>query len=374
MKKLIFLIVIAFLASCQSGNEADKIKEKIKSNKDKIAELNHENVILEKQFIELSGEQKDNSILVRVDTVKPQPFRHFFEASGTVESINEAFISPEISGQIKLLYVTEGQRVSKGQKLVKLSTSVTENNIEEVKTSLELAKTLYEKQKQLWDKNIGSEVQFLEAKNRKESLETRLKTLEAQLEMAYITSPIVGIVDEIFLKEGELAVPGVQIMQVVNLDELYINADIAERYLSDVKEGEEVFVTFPSYPNITLQEKVHRVGNVINPMNRTFNMQLKIKNQEEKLKPNILSIITINDYSTDNALVIPSIIVKEDMKGKYIYKVADSPNSYVAKKVYIETGISYKDLTEVKEGLSSGDMVITEGYNLISDGSEIKVK
>jgi len=374
MKKLIFILVVAILASCQSGDQAENIREKIKEKKNQVSQINHEIALLEKELIELTGYDSTQNILVRIDTIKPREFKHFFEASGSVESINEAFISPEISGQIREIFVKEGDRVSKGQYLVKLNTSVTDNTIEEVKTSLELAKTVFEKQKQLWEKQIGSEIQFLEAKNQKESLETRLKTLQAQLEMAIIKSPIDGIVDEIYQKEGELAIPGVQIMQLVNLSELYINADIAENYLPVIRKGDSVSVSFPSYPDIQLKVPIHRIGNVINPTNRTFNIQLKISNIESKLKPNILSIIKINDYSTEQAMLIPSILMKQDRKGSYIYQVISGSEKLIARKVYIEPGVSYQDQTEVNNGLNTGDIIITEGYNLVSDGSEIRIK
>ncbi|MBU2651778.1 MAG: efflux RND transporter periplasmic adaptor subunit [Bacteroidetes bacterium] len=374
MKKLIFILVVAILASCQSGDQTEKIRGKIKEKKNQVSQINHEIALLEKELIELTGSDTTQNILVRTDTLKPREFKHFFEASGSVESINEAFISPEISGQIREIFVKEGDRVSKGQYLVKLNTSVTDNTIEEFKTSLELAETVFEKQKQLWEKQIGSEIQYLEAKNQKESLETRLKTLEAQLEMASIKSPIDGIVDEIFQKEGELAIPGVQIMQLVNLSELYINADIAENYLPVIRKGDTVSVSFPSYPDIQLKVPIHRIGNVINPTNRTFNIQLKISNIDSQLKPNILSIIKINDYSTEQAMLIPSILMKQDRKGSYIYKVTSGSDKLIAKKVYVEPGVSYQDQTEVNNGLNTGDIIITEGYNLVSDGSEIRIK
>ncbi|MCK4406924.1 MAG: efflux RND transporter periplasmic adaptor subunit [Bacteroidales bacterium] len=374
MKKIIFLLLIIIFTACQSTDSPEAIKEKIQGYKNDISELNHKIDKLEEELNKYSNDNESkHKIPVSVLKLEYQKFNHFLEASGSVESINEAFISPEINGQIKKIYVTEGVRVKKGDLLVKINTSITENTINEVKTSLELATTVYEKQKQLWEKKIGSELQFLEAKNNKESLENKLNTLNAQLEMALIKSPIDGIVDEIFQKEGELGLPGIQLMQIINLDKLYINIDVSEAYLSNINKGDMVTLEFPAYPEIKIKVPIHRIGNVVKPENRTFTVQLKINNLEEKLKPNILSVIKINDFSTDSALVVPSIIIKQDFNGSYVYVAKNQSENMIAKKVYVKTGMSDGSNTMITEGLNPGQMVITKGYNLVKNGTEIKL-
>ncbi len=375
MKKLSFLILAIIAVSCGSVDRTEQIKEEIKGKKDQIMTLNGEILSLEKELKDLEEEDPDKyKVLVLTNKLEHRPFKHYFEAHGSVESISEAFISPEVNGQIKQIEVREGDRVKKGQLLVVLNTSITANSIEEIKTSLKLATIVYEKQKRLWEQQIGSEMQYLQTKNNKEALESRLKTLEAQLDMSYIRSPIYGIVDNIFKKEGELAIPGMQLMQIVSLNELYINAEISESYLPKVKKGDMVNLSFPSYPEIDLEVPIMRIGNVINPQNRTFTIQLKISNTEEKLKPNILGIIKINDYSSDAALVVPTIILKQDIKGTYLYVAIDNEDGYIAKKVYVETGISYEDQSIILKGLEPGQLIITKGYNMVSDGSKIKMR
>jgi RND family efflux transporter MFP subunit len=374
MKKLLFLILALLMMSCGSGDQASKLEEEIKSKKDEIMALNTEIRDLEKELADLKNEDPEKyKTLVVAEQINYTPFRHYFEAHGSVESIAEAFISPEVNSQIKQIKVREGERVKQGQLLVVLNTSITENTIEEVKTSLQLATTVYEKQKRLWDQQIGSEMQYLQAKNNKEALESRLKTLEAQLEMSYIRSPINGIVDEIFNKEGELAIPGMHLMQIVNLSELYINAEISEAYLPSIKEGDMVSLSFPTYPDNEMEVPIWRVGNVINPQNRSFTIQLKISNRREELKPNTLAIIKINDFSTDAALVVPTIILKKDIKGTYMYIAVEDEDGYRAQKVYVKTGISYQDESIIVEGLEPGQLVITKGYNMVSDGTKIKL-
>lgn len=375
MKKLLFLTLTIITISCGSVDRTEQIKEEIKGKKDQIMTLNGEILSLEKELKDLEKEDPDKyKVLVLANKLEYQPFKHYFEAHGSVESISEAFISPEVNGQIKQIEVREGDRVKKGQLLVVLNTSIAANSIEEIKTSLQLATIVYEKQKRLWEQQIGSEMQYLQTKNNKEALESRLKTLEAQLDMSYIRSPIYGIVDNIFKKEGELAIPGMQLMQIVSLNELYINAEISESYLPKVKKGDMVNLSFPSYPEIDLEVPIMRIGNVINPQNRTFTIQLKISNTEEKLKPNILGIIKINDYSSDAALVVPTIILKQDIKGTYLYVAIDNEDGYIAKKVYVETGISYEDQSIILKGLEPGQLIITKGYNMVSDGSKIKMR
>lgn len=374
MKKLLFLFLALIIISCGSNDRAAQLEEEIKNKKDQVMTLSNEIRELEEELAEVKDiDPEKHKILVVAKEIEYTPFKHYFEAHGSVESISEAFISPEVNGQIREIKVREGERVQKGQLLVVLNTSITENTIEEVNKSLELATTVYEKQKRLWDQQVGSEMQYLQAKNNKESLETRLKTLEAQLDMSYIRSPINGIIDEIYNKEGELAIPGMQLMQIVNLTNLYINAELSESYLPKIRKGDMVNLTFPSYPDIEMETPIHRVGNVINPQNRSFTIQLKINNRQEQLKPNVLAVIKINDFSTDQALVVPTIILKQDIKGTYMYVVAKDEEGYHAKKVYVETGISYQDKSIITKGLKPGQKIITKGYNLVSDGSKIKM-
>jgi RND family efflux transporter MFP subunit len=258
--------------------------------------------------------------------------------------------------------------------LIRLNTEMTESNIADLQASLDLAAVVYEKQARLWEKGIGSEIQYLNAKNSKESLEQKLVTLQAQLDMSMIKSPVSGIVDEIYRKQGELALPGVQLMQIVDLDEIYINADVSESYLGQINEGDMVQVEFPVYPDMLMDVPVYRKGNVINPNNRTFTVQIKVKNHDFRLKPNMLAVINIRDFSADSAVVIPSAVIKQDITGSYLFSLQQQDNKAVARKVYVTTGKSYLDKTMVTGGLQAGQTIIVQGYNQVSDGTEVDVK
>ncbi len=374
MKKVFVIALTIVLAACSSKvnnpETEEEIREQISVYKKEIGELNKKIVSLEEKLAEVRGDV-DKGIPVTVTQLEPETFNHYVEVNGSVEAINAAYISPEINGQVEEIYVKEGQKVNKGQLLIKLNSLITESTIQEVKTSLDLANTVYEKQKQLWEKNIGSEIDYLTAKNNKESLESRLKTLEAQADMARITAPISGIIDEVMVKEGELAIPGMQVVQLVNLSTLYINADVSEAYLTKVNKGDMVLLEFPSYPDFSMQVPVYRTGNVVKSANRTFKVQLKIENRDGMIKPNVLAKIKINDYSAENALALPSLIIKQDMKGKYVYMVDQGSNT--AHKVYVKTGMSYMDQTMITEGLESGSLVIVEGFNQVSDGTAVEI-
>lgn len=368
-----FILMTGVLVACGSGESNESIQQQIKDYKDEVSQLNIKIKELERELDERNVDEDQFITPVKVVSVEHQNFNHYFQVSGTVDADDKAYISPEINGQVKEILVTEGENVKKGQLLVRLNTSITENTIEEVKTQLELATTLYEKQTQLWEKNIGSEVQYLQAKNNMESLKNKLQTLQSQLDMAYVKSPINGIVDAIFIEAGELAMPGMQMIQVINLKSLNVKADVSEKYLPIIKKGDIVNLSFPTYPDLKMDVKVHRTGEVVKLGNRTFTVELKINNIDGKLKPNILALMRFLDFSEESAMVVPSIIIKKDIVGEYIYVVREEDGSKIAKKVYISTGLSYNDETMVTDGIVVGDIVITEGYSLVTDGTEVKI-
>lgn len=375
MKKLIIAVLMLGLAGCGPKSDNEAKKAELASLKTELNTIQNRIELLEK---ELENSQDSKSIqsyksLVTIKELKPEPFNHYIEINGNVEAVNAAFISPEMSGQIKNIYVKEGEHVNEGKLLAKLNTSMIEKSMDEINTGLKLATTIFTKQKNLWDQNIGSEIDYLTAKNTKEALEDKLETVKAQLDLAFIKAPFDGIIDNVIQKEGELATPGMQMMELVSLAKLNINADMAESYLPFVHKGDKVELSFPSFPELDMEVPIHRIGNIINPNNRTVSIQLQINNKNGMLKPNGLALIRINDFSSDATLVVPSIIIKQDIKGSFLY-VAEQANSLlVSKKKYVKTGVSFKDQTMIVEGLSVGEKVIIEGYNLISDGSEIKI-
>jgi len=376
MKKIIaFIFIATLLASCSdSGNNKEEIQNKIIKYREDIATINDKINELEKQLAKVDdNDDNANAIKVRVKEAAIHPFSEFFETTGQVEAKDEAFISPEVSGQIISIYVVEGQKVKAGQLLAKLDTRIIEKNIAELKTQLEYAETMYNKQKQLWDKKIGSERQYLDIKNQYLSIKNKLAVLQAQYNMSIIHSPINGYVEEIINKKGELASPGMQMMHIVGLDKLYVTAMVSESHLPVVHLGEKVEITFPTFPDLVIHQPITRIGNVVNKQNRTFKIQVVVDNKEGKLKPNLLANIKFNNYNSDNHIIIPSRVIREDMKGSYLYVAQKQDNKLVAKKKYVKVGRSYRNNSEILSGINIGDKVITDGYSNVSDGTILKI-
>ncbi len=375
MKKLLIITSIVVLASACNMNSPEMLEQQLKKKKDQVRELNEQIASLEEQLAHNSGEEAAAFLVpVTVKAMVPQPFEHYIEITGKLEAEEDAFISPEMNGQIDKIYIKEGQYANKGQLLLSLNTSITESTIQEVKTGLELANKRYEKQKDLWDQKIGSEMQYLEAKNAKEQAEARLATLEAQLDMARVKAPFSGIVETIMLKEGELAAPGMQVIQMVSLNNLKLYGNISERYMTSIKKGDIVIVAFPDVEGLNVKVPIHRVGNVIDNASRTFRIEMKINNRQKTLKPNMYSTIQVNDFKTASAFVAPSVSIKQDIKGNYLYVASKEEGELKARKRYVETGLSYKDQTMIKEGVSKGEEVILKGFAQVSDGVTVVVK
>jgi len=314
------------------------------------------------------------SLLVEVKSMVPEKFEHFFAVNGSLEALQDAFISAETSGQIKVVHVQEGQRVQKGDLLVSLNSDITRNAVAEVRNALDLARTVFQKRKELWDKHIGSEIQYLEAKTNKESLEDRLGALQAQLDLAQVRAPFAGIIDKIFKKAGELAVPGLQLMQLVNLNRMRVNAEVAETYLGKIKQGDRIEVTFPTYPDWNLEASISRIGQVVSAKNRTVLVQAVLENRQEKMKPNMMATLRCRDFFAPSALVVPAIVVKNDMAGTYLYTVEGESGKTLARKLYITTGLTEGNRTMVVAGLEAGKQVIVSGYNLVKNGMPVTVR
>ena len=372
-KNILAIILMIFIATaCQEKTQSPK--EELKTLKTTLTKTQKRIAELEEILNNDSNKVESKTVFVDLIKIKPDTFIHYITITGSVESDNQAFISPEINGQIKRVLVKEGQRVKKGQALVILNSEITQKTINEVKTNLDLARTVYKKQKELWDQGIGSEIQYLQAKNNMESLEGRLETLQAQKRMATIKAPYDGVIDNLFQHEGEMASPGRQVLQLVNLQKLKVYADMSERYLPYVHKNDMAKVSFPTYPNLKMEVPVFRVGNIINPANRTVRIQVNIKNTDNKLKPNIISNIELQDFYSDTAIAIPSIIIKQDITGDYVFIVREEGNGKLfAEKRYVTTGVSHKAKTLILKGIRPDERIIFNGYNLVRNGSLLNI-
>lgn len=312
---------------------------------------------------------------ILITTYAPQigTFRHYFEVYGNAESDGAVSLYPEMPGLIQQIYVREGEEVRKGQVLIKLDAELVQRNINELQTSLELATTLYNKQKKLWEQNVGSEVQYLEAKNRKESLESSIATLKEQLSKASIRAPYDGVIDKIWPKVGEMANSQMPAVRLVNLDKVYITAEISERYIGKVKAGDPVVVVINRAD--TVLTEISRVGSFINQANRTFEIRLDVGSGLPNLKPNSLVMLKINDFTADSTLAIPSSLIMQDGDGQdYVFVVEQSAQGRkVARKRQISAGIRYMGSTLVLGGIEADKPIIDKGSRSVRDGDFVEI-
>ncbi len=374
MKKLFYYIIpFALLAACQT-EEATSLT-KLKSQKDSLVSIQKEVSGLIKELdvkiALIDSSQKLHTVSVL--KLEPKNFKHYFKVYGQVESNKSISLYSETSGRIESILVKRGQNVAKGQLLATIDANVLNQNIAEVKTSLELANELYKKQSKLWlEDKIGSEVQYLEAKNRKESLERKLETLQAQLSMTKVRAPFNGVIDDIFPKNGEMASPQTPMFRLVNLGDVYLTASVSEAYVGKIISGTRATVTFESLGE-TVETSVIRVGNYINPDNRTFDVNIALNNNS-LFKPNMMGSVNLEDYSKENAIVVPSRLIMENTKGdSYVYTFNEKGTSVsTVTKTFVTVGVSYQGETEVLEGLHGDEVLVDRGSRSVKDGQKVR--
>jgi len=363
------------MAACSSG-DSNGIEEKVKvltEKKKAFSKLKDEIEKLEKEIAELDTTAKDLGIAVMVDTIKRTTFKNPFTFQGLVASDMNVLISPEVPSIIQKIHVKEGQRIYKGQVLASLDGRAAQSNIAELEANLELAKANFEKQQRLWNQNIGSEIQYLSAKTQYEGLQKRLQNAQVQLGKYSLRSPINGTVDEIMANEGQLvgSLGGPSgVMRVVNLSDIEIKANVSESYLPAMSRGQKVEVFYPSL-NMTAQEEISAIGNVIDVDNRTFTIVIKPKNKNKLLKPNLLAMITGSDFVRDNTIAVPTKLIRNDGKGNYVL-VVDKETREV-KKAVVEIDKQFARHSVIKGGLEEGDLLIVEGYNSVIQGDLTKI-
>lgn len=368
MKNILAGITIALvLAACGATNVEDEAskRQQLQQYKQEMHELKQKIDALES---ELSALETQEVVKVKVTELKRQPFEHFIEVTGKVEAEEDVDVSPETAGVIQEVFVKEGQSVRKGQLMARLNTDILERTMDELRVQLDLALTNYERQENLWNQNIGSEMQYLQAKNNKESLEKRIESLKAQIELGELRSPIEGVVDVVYQKKGNIGSPQVPFAKVINIDKMKIYAEVSEFYLTKIARGDTVAVSFPALGR-SFDAPINRIGNTIDPNNRTFRVRINLNNPDQFLKPNLVSIVRLRDYLNKEAIVIPTLFIKEDFSGKYTYVVDQQEGKTVAKKIYIETGVTDNNLSEVLTGIEAGTKIISEGFNQVSDGT-----
>jgi RND family efflux transporter MFP subunit len=367
MKKLAILLSgIILFAACGSKDK----KQELADLKSQEKEIQAKIAALEKEVGKPEDKAVAKVITVSVSPLTTQTFQHFVEAQENVVAENTVLVSPQTGGVILSLPVVAGQSVSKGQLIATLDNNILKESLEEIRQQLSLAKTIYTKQKALWDQQIGTEVQFLSAKSNMESLEKRIVTVKAQLGLSRVTAPISGTIELVRQKAGEMGAPGVPIVQIVNLGNLKIAAKIADSYVGTVKQGDEITIKFPDL-NKELKARISLVSKMVNPLTRTFDIEARIPNAGGDLKPNLLAVININDTSKKNAIVISENIIQKTEKGNLVYVAVEENGKKVARARQVTVGLTYNGQAEITEGLKAGEAIITQGFQDLVDGTAI---
>lgn len=375
MKKIIALFITSIvLISCgeevkKSSLEELNIEKTILANK--IDSLTNELKTIEGEISKLDDSKKLQ--IITIIPVKNGTFKHYVEVQGVVQADKNIEIRPELGGTVNAIFVKEGQQVTAGQTLVQLDDASIKNSIDELNTQLTLAITTFERQERLWDQKIGSEMQFLQAKAQKESLENNLATLNTQGKKMKIIAPFSGIVDEIFPKKGELTSPQTAVIRLINLDNVYIEADVTETYLPVIKVGTETVINFPSIHK-EIESKITQVGNYINPDNRSFKTRINLSNKDQSLKPNLLADIKFLDFKA-NGFIIPSNLVQQDQNGNnYVFTIRSENGEHTVVKNSITVVKEYNHEIYVSEGLTENDSIVNEGTRQVQAGEIVKIK
>ncbi len=376
---LAYLTIAALLAACGAATPSDDLGRKraeldsLKTNYAATAELIKE---VDAWIAEHDTAVRKSLPNITTYTLVPSRFEHFVQVHGNVKADKSADLYAMAGGRVRRILVNEGDRVRSGQLLVDLDNDAIDQQIAAAESGAALAKDLFEKQSKLWEQKIGSEVQYLTARNQKEQAESGLSALREQRRMTQVTAPFDGIVDEIMVSQGDMT--GVRpVARVVDASGASLEADVPESYVNSVKVGDPVRLEFPSLGD-TLSATLSNVSKYIDPANRTFRVSVRMPSGAEQVRPNLLSVIHVRDQVMDSALVVPSRLIQENVEGKsYLFKLEEKDGKQKSSKVYVRPIATYKEFTVVAageaDGLMGGETLVDEGAKNIADGQEVKV-
>ena len=387
MKKVIVLLIATIsLFSCSDGDQS--VSEVIEKRNLEEIRAKKTKITLQQNLIEVQLKSLDSAIailgndeklpLVNTLTAKKEVFNHYLELQGDVSTKQNVLIYPEMAGTLQKVYVKKGDRVSKGQLLATIDDGGMSSQLSQLKSQATLAKTTFERQERLWKQNIGSEIQYLQAKTNYESSENMVSQAQSQLGKSSIRAPFSGIIDNVIKDQGTVVAPGQgsEVFRLVNLSDMFIEVEVPETYLGSVVKGKEALVYFPVLDD-SITTKIRETGNFINPSNRSFEVEIPVPNKEGKIKPNLTAKVNLNDYTNENAILIPTSIISENAEGDQYVFVAMEPNAdneAVVKRTIISTGKTQGAKIEVLTGLEDGNLIIKEGARSVKDGQKVKIK
>lgn len=385
MKKILIITTTILLISC-GGKKEQSVETvlatgNLETIRAKKAALDTKQQTLATQIKKLNNKISELDTnkkvpLITTFTAKKEEFAHFLELQGNVQTKQNVLIYPEMAGQLRSVFVKEGQKVTKGQVLGRIDDGGMANQLAQVVSAEAFAKTTFDRQKRLWDQKIGSEIQYLQAKTNYESQKNAVENLKRTLGKYSIRAPFSGVIDDVMKEQGTVVAPGPgsEIFRIVNLSKMYIETAVPESYITSIKKGKKVSVEFPVL-GTTINSTVRQAGNFINPSNRTFKVEVAVDNKDRSIKPNLTAKLKINDYTNKEALLIPQSIISENANGEqYVYVVTDLKDKIgKAKQVIIVTGKTQGDVVEVLKGIQKGDQIVMEGARSVQNGQQVQV-
>ena len=373
MNKYTLLLLILILSSCDS-NTLDSKKNKLDKLNNSLLDIELEIKNLEEE-IELldSGFNKKNYVYISTISPDVNKFFHKVQLRGTVFSRSNVLLNPEMIGRLKRIYVKEGDSVIKGQILAEINSDVLNNSILEIKTNLELFKVIYERQKNLWENNIGSEIEYLKSKSNYDVFLKRFETNKIQLLKYKIVSPFSGMIDKVFLNEGEMSSPASPIFRIFSGKDSYLNIDASEAYIGQFNIKDNVDIVIPNSDTI-IESKILSIGQVIDVQNRSFSIEINIpESLQELVKPNQVMVVEMVDYSNPNAILIPSNVIYSDDMGEYVFGTKEFDGTIIAKKISVIVGKSYNYKSEILEGLDGNEIIIDKGSTEVIEGAYVQI-
>jgi len=386
MKNIYTLVIGSLLILSCGGNKETTIEDVIASGNLEEIRSRRTEVVTKQQELNDAIKKLDLKIaaldltkklpLITAVKIEEKEFNHYLELQGNVNTKNLLVLYPEYSGVLSKVYVKEGQKVKKGQILAKIDDAGMSQQVAQLQIQSDLAKTTFERQKRLWDQKIGSEIQYLQAKSSYEGQQKAVNQAQSQLAKTIVRAPFSGTIDDVITEQGSVVSPGQsQLMRIVNLDDMYIETNVPENYISNVTKNKNVEVEFPVLGK-TINAKIRQAGDFINPANRTFKVEIAIPNKDRSIKPNLTAKLKINDYTNKKALLLPQSIISENAEGQqYVYVITEKKSNQeaIAKKVIIETGKTQGDVIEVLKGINNGDEIISEGARNVKHGQTVKI-
>ncbi len=385
MKNIVSIILVSILLGACGSKNNGSVEDIIATNDLEAIRAKKAEVVAEQNRVKEQIRLLDEAIaqlddrakvpLITTYKVTEQEFTHYLELQGSVTTKELLVIYPQYSGILTSVNVSEGQRVRKGQVLARIDDGGLSQQLAQMKIQAELSKTTFERQQRLWDQKIGSEMQYLQAKSNYEAQTQAIAQLEQQVAKTIVTAPFSGTIDEVMTEQGSVVMPGqTPLMRIVSLDNMYIVTDVPEKYVADIVKNKKVLIDFPILGK-QMESRIRQVGDFIDPNNRTFKVEISVPNDDSRIKPNLTAKLSINDYTSDKALLIPQSVISENSVGEqYIYVVKDREGEEaIAEKRTIETGLTQGDVIEVLGGLENGTEIILEGARSVNEGQKVRI-